>query len=112
MQVKPLRDYIFVQILDKEYATPGGIVLPHKKDHPKSRRGRVVALGQGIQLKDGSFMPFPSLRLGDIIIFGKYMGVQIEVDGEEFLFLKYDDVICKVTEGDEEEQASSFFLKE
>lgn len=109
LQVKPLRDYIFVQILDKEYATHGGIVLPHKKDHPKARKGKVVSIGTGKRDDKGNLIPF-DVQIGDTVLIGKYMGVALKVDDEELVRVTNDDILAVIN--GREAQASSFFLKE
>jgi chaperonin GroES len=109
MQVKPLRDYIFIQILEKEHVTHGGIVLNHKKDHPKARKGKVVSIGTGKRDDKGNLIPF-DVQVGDTVLIGKHMGVALKVDNEELVRVTNDDILA-VIDG-RAAQADSFFHRE
>ena len=93
-KLRPLSDKIVVKRLEAEEKTKGGIVLPDTaKEKPKE--GKVISLGQGKLLKDGSRGPF-QVKKNDKIIFSSYAGTEVKVDGEEFLIMSEDDVLAIV----------------
>jgi len=94
MKVTPLGDRILVQRLEAEEVTAGGIVLPDSaKEKPKE--GKVVAVGSGRILDDGTRSSM-QLKAGDRIIFSSYAGNEVTIDGEEYLIMSEDDVLAKV----------------
>ena len=94
MKVTPLGDRILVQRLEAEEVTAGGIVLPDSaKEKPKE--GKVVAVGSGRILDDGTRSKM-QLKAGDRIIFSSYAGNEVTIDGEEYLIMSEDDVLAKV----------------
>ena len=91
LSLKPLNDKVVVKRLEAEEVTKGGIVLPDTaKEKPKE--GRVVALGQGVLLKDGKLQPM-GVKAGDKILFGKWSGTEVKIDGEELLIMKESDIM-------------------
>jgi chaperonin GroES len=93
MQLKPLDDRVVVQPLEAEETTAGGIVLPDAAQE-KPQRGKVVAVGPGRLLDSGERCAV-ALRVGDEVLFGKYGGTEIEVDGEEVKILRESDILAK-----------------
>ncbi len=91
MQVRPLQDRVLVQRLKEETKTAGGIIIPdsHKE---KPAEGKVVAVGVGYRLKDGSVRAL-DVKKGDKVLFGKYAGTEVKVDGKEYLIMKEEDIL-------------------
>lgn len=92
--LRPLDDRIVVEALEAEETTAGGIVLPDAA-REKPQRGTVVATGPGRQLDSGSRGEL-SVQVGDEVIYGKYGGSEVEVDGDEYKILRESDVLAKV----------------
>jgi chaperonin GroES len=94
MKVKPLQDRILVKRIEEEERTKGGIIIPDAAKE-KPPEGKVVAVGDGKILESGQKAPL-TVKPGDKILFGKYSGTEIKVDGEEHLILREDDVLAIV----------------
>ena len=94
ISLKPLDDRVVVSPLDAEETTAGGIVLPDSAKE-KPQRGKVVAVGPGRLLDSGERCPV-ALSIGDEVLFGKYGGTEIEVDGEEIKILRESDILAKI----------------
>ena len=94
LNIKPLDDRVVVQPMDAEETTAGGIVLPDAAQE-KPQRGTVVSVGPG-KLLDSGERGEPSITVGDEVIFGKYGGTEIEVDGVEVKILRESDILAKV----------------
>lgn len=94
IRIRPLDDRVVVKPLDAEEVTAGGIVLPDAAKE-KPQRGKVVAVGVGKLLDSGNRGEL-SVAVGDEVIFGKYGGSEVEVDGEEFKILRESDILAKV----------------
>jgi chaperonin GroES len=92
MKVKPLYDRILVKRIEEEAKTKGGIIIPDAAKE-KPQEGRVVAVGAGKMLETGKTAPL-IVKAGDKILFGKYSGSEIKVDGEEHLILREDDILA------------------
>jgi chaperonin GroES len=91
MKVRPLADRILVKRIPEETKTAGGILIPdNAKEKPSE--GAVVAVGSGKVLKDGTVRA-PEVKVGQKVLFGKYSGTEIKVDGEEHLILREDDLL-------------------
>lgn len=91
MKLKPLADRVVVKVIEAEEKTKGGIVLPDTaKERPQ--QGEVVAVGTGRRLDDGKLAAL-TLKVGDKVLFSKYGGIEIKVEGEEFLILREDDIL-------------------
>lgn len=94
MQLKPLDDRIVVEPLSAEEKTAGGIVLPDTAKE-KPQRGKVIAVGPGRLLDSGERHPI-ALSVGDEVLFSKYGGTDIEIDGQEVKILREADVLAKI----------------
>jgi chaperonin GroES len=94
MKLRPIDDRVVVKVLEAEEKTKGGIVLPDTAKE-KPQKGEVVAVGEGKVLDNGKRLP-PSLKKGDTVLFGKYAGTEVKVDGEEFMILKESDILAKM----------------
>ncbi|MBL8852341.1 MAG: co-chaperone GroES [Planctomycetaceae bacterium] len=94
VKIRPLDDRVVVEVSAAEQMTAGGIVLPDNAKE-KPQRGRVVAVGPGKLLESGERGSL-SVAVGDEVIFGKYGGTEIEVDGEEVKILRESDILAKV----------------
>lgn len=91
MAIRPLHDRILVRRLDEEKTTAGGIVIPDSASE-KPSEGKVVAVGKGKLLDNGSLQAL-DVKAGDTVLFGKYSGTEVKVDGEELLVMREDDVM-------------------
>ena len=96
IKLRPLDDRVVVEPLEAEEMTAGGIVLPDTAKE-KPQRGKVVAVGPGKLLDSGKRGEL-SVTVGDEVIYGKYAGTDIEVDGEEVKILRESDILAKVVE--------------
>jgi chaperonin GroES len=94
MNVVPLNDKILVKRLEAEAKTAGGIVLPDSAKE-KPRQGKVLKLGEGKRLENGSRAPF-QVKVNDRVLFTSYAGNEIKVDGEELLIMTEDDILAVV----------------
>ena len=94
LKVRPLDDRVVVQPLEAEEKTTGGILLPDTAKQ-KPQRGRVVAVGKGKLRDNGERLP-PNVAVGDEVIYGKYSGNDIEVDGKEVKILRESDILAKI----------------
>ncbi len=92
MKLVPLDDRIVVQRLEAEKTTEGGIVLPDAA-REKPQQAKVVAVGPGRMLDDGSRAGL-DVKKGDTVLIGKYQGTEITIDGEEYVFLKAEDLLA------------------
>ncbi|MET3653422.1 co-chaperone GroES [Dyella japonica] len=91
-KLRPLHDRVIVKRLEEERVSAGGIVIPDSATE-KPTRGKVIAAGAGRILEDGKVRPM-SVKEGDTVLFGKYAGQEIKIDGEELVFLKEDDIVA------------------
>jgi len=96
MNIRPLHDRIIVQRLEEGEQHIGGIIIPDTAKE-KPQQGKVLAVGNGKVNDDGKRVPL-DVRAGDLILFGKYSGQEIKLEGEEYLIMKEDDVLA-VLEG-------------
>ncbi len=92
MKIRPLQDRIVVKRLEGETQTKGGIIIPDSAKE-KPIEGKVVAVGNGRVLKDGKVRPV-DVKVGDVVLFGKYSGTEVKIDGDEHLLLREDDILC------------------
>ena len=92
MKLRPLHDRVILRRVDEETTSPGGIVIPDTAAE-KPSRGEVIAVGNGKVLENGDVRPL-SLKKGDMVLFGKYSGTEVKVEGEEILVMREDDVIA------------------
>ncbi|MFZ1984108.1 MAG: co-chaperone GroES [Desulfatitalea sp.] len=91
MKLRPLQDRILVQRVAEETTTKGGIIIPDTAKE-KPAEGKVVAVGNGKLGDDGKRVPL-DIKAGDKILFGKYSGTEVKIEGEEFLIMREDDVL-------------------
>ena len=91
MKIKPLQDRIIVKRLEEEAKTKGGIIIPDAAKE-KPQEGKVIAVGDGKVLDNGQKFAL-TVKVGDKILFGKYSGTEIKIDGEEHLIMREDDVL-------------------
>ena len=92
MKVKPLHDRVIVQGLGEEEKTKGGIIIPDiAKEKPIE--GKVIAVGAGRIKKDGTKMPL-EVKKGNRVLYAKYAGTEVKIDGEEYLIMKEDDILA------------------
>ena len=91
MALRPLHDRILVQRIEEEEQQVGGIIIPDSAKE-KPQQGKVVAAGSGKSKDDGKRVPL-DVKAGDLILFGKYSGQEIKLDGEEFLIMREDEVL-------------------
>ncbi|MFC3195198.1 co-chaperone GroES [Marinicella sediminis] len=91
MNIRPLHDRVIVKRVEEETTSPGGIVLPGSATE-KPQRGEVVAVGNGRIMDNGDVRAL-DVKAGDQVLFGKYSGSEVKVDGEEYLVMKEEDII-------------------
>jgi chaperonin GroES len=91
MNVRPLRDRILIKRIEESEQRVGGIIIPDTAKE-KPQQGRVVAVGHGRVTDEGKVMPL-DVKAGDTILFGKYSGTEIKLDGEEFLIIREEEVL-------------------
>jgi chaperonin GroES len=94
MKIRPLHDRVIVKRLEEERTSPGGIVIPDSAAE-KPVRGKVMAVGKGKILEDGNVRAL-DVKVGDHILFGKYSGTEVKVDGEELLVMREEDVVAVI----------------
>jgi chaperonin GroES len=92
MKVRPLHDRLIVKRLEEEEKTKGGIIIPDTAKE-KPIEGKVIAVGKGKTKEDGTTIPMEAKK-GDRILFAKYAGTEVKIDGEEHLIMKEDDVLA------------------
>jgi len=91
MKIRPLGDRILVKRIKEEEKTKGGIIIPDTAKE-KPQEGEVVAVGKGKTTEEGKLLP-PDVKAGDRILFGKYAGSEVKLEGEEHLILREDDIL-------------------
>lgn len=92
MKIRPLHDRVLVKRSEEEKKTPGGIVIPDNAAE-KPIQGKVIAVGNGKALENGEFRPL-DVKAGDKILFGKYSGTEVKLDGEEYVVMREDDIMA------------------
>jgi chaperonin GroES len=92
MKVRPLYDRLIIQTMKEEEMTKGGIIIPDTAKE-KPVEGKVIAVGAGRIKKDGTKMPL-EIKKGDRVLYAKYGGTEIKMDGEEYLMMKEDDILA------------------
>ena len=95
MAIRPHHDRVLVRRLEDETTSPGGIVIPDSAKE-KPAQGEVIATGNGKILENGDVRAL-DVKVGDKVLFGKYSGTEIKVDGEELLVMREDDIVGVVT---------------
>jgi chaperonin GroES len=91
MQVRPLHDRVLVKRFNEDERSKGGIIIPDTAKE-KPIQGEVIAVGQGRITEDGKVRPL-DVKKGDRILFGKYSGTEIKIDGDEFLMMREEDIL-------------------
>ena len=91
MNIRPLHDRVVVRRIDEEEKSVGGIIIPDTAKE-KPSQGKIVAVGSGARNENGEITPL-DVRVGDTILFGKWSGTEIKIDGEELLIMKESDVM-------------------
>ena len=91
MKIRPLQDRVIVKRVEEEGKTKGGIIIPETAKE-KPMEGKVTAVGKGKVLEDGKIHPL-DVRAGDRVLFGKYAGTEVKIDGEEHLIMREDDIL-------------------
>lgn len=94
MKIRPLHDRVVIKRMEEERKTAGGIVIPDSATE-KPIRGEVTAVGKGKILESGEVRPL-DLKVGDKVLFGKYAGTEIKVDGEELLVMREEDIMAVI----------------
>lgn len=91
MKLRPLQDRIIVERIDEEEKSAGGIIIPDSAKE-KPQEGKVIAVGKGKTGDDGKLVSL-DLKKGDRVLFGKYSGSEVQLDGSEYLIMREDDVL-------------------
>jgi chaperonin GroES len=91
MNLRPLHDRILIKRIEEKEAVKGGIIIPDTAKE-KPQEGEVIAVGNGKKTEDGNIIPL-DVKAGDRILFGKYSGAEIKMDGQEFLILREEEVL-------------------
>ncbi len=92
MKIRPLHDRVIIRRTEEEKTSPGGIVIPDTAAE-KPIKGEVIAVGKGKILENGEIRPL-DLKVGDQILFGKYSGTEVKIDGEDYLVMREEDVMA------------------
>ena len=95
MKIRPLHDRVIVKRIEEERKTPGGIVIPDNAAE-KPDQGEVLAIGTGKVMDDGKVRPL-AVKVGDSVLFGKYSGSSVKMDGDELLVMREEDIMGVVT---------------
>ncbi len=91
MKIRPLQDRVVVRRVEEERTSPGGIVIPDSAAE-KPSRGEIVAVGKGKRLDNGQTCAL-DVSIGDVVLFGKYAGTEVKVDGQELVVMREEDVM-------------------
>ena len=91
MNIRPLHDRVILKRMEEETTSAGGIVIPDTAAE-KPMRGKVVAIGNGKRLESGEVVPL-DVKVGDTVLFGKYSGTEVKVDGEDLLVMREEDIM-------------------
>ena len=91
MKFKPLHDRVLIEVLDSSEKTAGGIIIPDTAQE-KPQEGQIVAVGSGTKSEDGKVTPL-DLKAGDIVLFGKWSGTEVKIDGKEYSIMKETDIM-------------------
>ena len=91
MKIRPLQDRVIVQRMDEEETTKGGIIIPDTAKE-KPQEGKVIAVGKGKVGDDGKVIPL-DVKAGDKILFGKYAGTEVKIEGEDHIIMREDDIL-------------------
>jgi chaperonin GroES len=94
MNIRPLHDRAVIRRTEEQRTSPGGIVIPDSATE-KPIRGEVVAVGKGKIMENGDIRPM-DINVGDRVLFGKYAGTEVKVDGEDLLVMREDDIMAVI----------------
>ncbi len=94
MKIRPLHDRVLVKRMEEERTSPGGIVIPDAAAE-KPIKGEIIAAGNGKILENGDVRPL-DVKAGDKVLFGKYAGTEVKVNGDELLVMKEDDIMAVI----------------
>ena len=89
MKFRPLHDRVLIKVLDSEAKTAGGIIIP---DTAKPQEGEVVAVGPGAKTEEGKLIKM-DVKVGDIVLFGKWSGTEVKIDNKEYSIMKESDIM-------------------
>jgi co-chaperonin GroES (HSP10) len=103
MQLYPTQDYVLVEILDREYISEAGLILPeHRK---KSFKGKIVAIAAGNRDKNGDRLPIdPDIQIGRTVWFDRFLGTDFEIDDKKIRFIKPDQILCYMGEDEPQDE--------
>ena len=96
MNIRPLHDRVIIKRMEEETTTAGGIVLPGSAAE-KPSRGDIVAVGKGKLLENGEIRPL-DVQIGDKVLFGKYSGNEVKIDGEELIVMREEEIMAVIEE--------------
>ena len=91
MNIRPLHDRIIVERLEEETKTAGGLIIPDTAKE-KPQEGKIIAVGKGKVTEDGKVLGM-DVKVGDKVLFGKYAGTEIKIEGKEYLMMREDDIL-------------------
>ncbi len=91
MNIRPLHDRVILKRMEEETTSPGGIVIPDTATE-KPMRGEIIAAGNGKRMESGELIPL-DVKVGDQVLFGKYSGTEVKVNGEELLVMREEDIM-------------------
>ena len=92
MKLRPLHDRVMVRRIDQEEKSAGGIIIPDTAKE-KPQEGKIIATGPGKKTEDGTLMPL-EVKKGDRVLFGKWSGTEVTLDGDDLLIMKESDIMC------------------
>ena len=104
MKFRPLQDRVLIRRLDQEEKTAGGIIIPDTAKE-KPMEGEVMAVGPGARSEDGTLHPL-DVKVGDRVLFGKWSGTEVKVDGEDVVIMKESDILGVITGGASKRKAA------
>jgi len=94
-KIRPLHDRVVIKRMEEERTSAGGIVIPDTAANEKPTRGEVLAVGKGETLKDGTVRHL-EVKVGDKVLFGKYSGTEVKIDGKEVVIMREEDILAIV----------------
>lgn len=104
MSIRPLHDRVLIERLEQEEKTAGGIIIPDTAKE-KPMQGKVLAVGNGLRDESGKLIPL-DVKVGDIVLFGKWAGTEVKLDGQEYLIMKESDIMGVVENANSKKQAA------
>jgi chaperonin GroES len=104
MQFTPLHDRVLVRRIEGEEKTKGGLIIPDTAKE-KPSEGEVISVGEGARKDSGELIPM-SVKAGDRILFGKWSGTEVKLDGEDYLIMKESDILGLIVSGERAQQAA------